>query len=328
MLELPLRHHVPLAPYTTFHIGGPADYLLEVTSQEQLRQSLRWAEEKGIPWLILGGGSNVLISDRGIRGLVIINRSQGWQKVALDDFSRPTASIASRWQSTFPLEPPARGKKVAIKVNTGTSLKALLFELAAAQITGLEWFVGIPGTVGGAIKNNIHGGPEFFSNFLLAATIWRQGREERYLPQAEDFDYDFSPFDSQTVLLEATLLLFEAKDNRGPLFLREWGKTKLQNQPQNSAGCVFQNLSIKEQRQLGLPSPSWGYIIDKILHLKGRQIGGAQISLQHAAFIINADGQARAKDVLALINLIKEKSQQVLGIEPRLEIQLLGFDEK
>ncbi len=328
MSKLAIQRNMPLAPYTTLKIGGPADYLLDAYSFSELQHALAWALKKNLPWYILGGGSNVLISDRGIRGLVIINCIKGWQVISSTSAQKPDMGIASRWHNTFTLKPPQRGKGIIIEVATGTDLKTFLFQLAENQITGLEWFAGIPGTIGGAIKNNIHGGPDFFSQYLLGVQIWQRNRIENYSLRREDFDYDSSPFDSQTVLLKAKLLLFQAEDKRGKLFLQEWGKAKLQNQPQNSAGCIFQNLSAKEQKWLHLPSSSWGYIIDKVLHLKGQQIGGAQISHRHAAFIVNANGKARAQDILALIALIKEKSRRVLGVEPRLEIQLLGFNGK
>ena len=102
----------------------------------------------------------------------------------------------------------------------------------------------------------------------------------------------------------------------------------MEQQPQNSAGCIFQNISETTQKRLGLPSTSWGYIIDKVLRLKGRQIGGAAISKQHAAFIVNKNGRAKARDILGLIALIKSKSKHKIGIVPKLEIRLLGFGNK
>jgi len=299
-----VKKQVLLKKYTTFQIGGPAEFLVETKNKKELAKAIKWARKKGLVTTVLGGGSNVLVSDEGIEGLVLINRSKKAK-----------------------LKIKKREGKVRVEVETGVSLAWLIKELLARGITGLEKFVGIPGTVGGAVFGNIHGrGGCLFEEVIEKVEVLNlQGKRELLPRQVCDFAYNASRFQqSGEVILGATLVLPQSNLVEAKRVAKEWGRRKIAAQPANSAGCVFKNLSAEKQKELGLPTTSFGYVIDKILGLKGKQIGGAKISEKHANFIVNQTGEAKAKHVWALINLIKKESQKKLGFVPELEISVLG----
>lgn len=294
---------VPLASLTTFRIGGPADFLIEVDQKEELKEAFFWAKNRRLPLTVLGGGSNVLVSDKGIRGVVVVNRTKGVR-----------------------LKRKEKGV-VGLEVESGVKLGGLIKRLLKKGITGLERFVGIPGSIGGAIFNNIHGKEGFLFQAVVESVevLDEEGKVKKVSKEECQFDYDFSRFQkSGEIILAANLLLPQTDLREAKRVVEEWGRKKILSQPQNSAGCVFKNLTLEQQQTLGLPTVSMGYVIDKILKLKGKQIGGAKISEKHANFIVNETGRAKAADVLALIRLVKRKCQEKLGFEPELEIFLLG----
>lgn len=298
-----VRKNILLAPYTTFRIGGPAEFLVETETVSHLIEAVSWGRKKGLAITILGGGSNVLVSDQGIKGLVIINRASSYQVVG-------------------------RGGKARVKVASGTNLFWLINRLLAEEITGLHWFAGIPGTIGGAVYNNIHASGLLLEEFVYQVEILDEKERRRLLTKKEcQFGYDYSRFQkTKEIILTADFILRRGAVDKAKTFVKEEIKLR-QKYPLFSAGCIFKNLDEKTQKKLKLDSPSWGYLIDKVLGLKGKQIGGAKISEKHANFIVNQSGQAKAIDVLALIELIKKKSQKKLGIKPELEIFLLGFGQ-
>lgn len=325
----------PLAKYTTLKIGGNADLFTNITTSDDLIYAVQKAQEYQIPYTVLGWGSNVLISDKGIRGLVIKNSSK---EITIDDSShaieRETIKPEARLQtvdsenyysfedldydeSGFPI--------VSVKVDSGVYLPYLINILIGKGITGLQWFAGIPGTVGGAVFNNIHGGSHFFSEYVESVDVLTQdGEVKELLKEQLDFGYDYSLFHTnKDTIITVKLLLRLGDKNRARETSIAWA-TRKRLQPSNSAGCCFQNLDQGTQTQLSLESNSWGYIIDKILNLKGYQVGNAKISEKHAAFIETQSG-ATAADVLAIFEKIHTDSKDKLGITPKAEIFFLGF---
>jgi len=291
-----IQKDVLLAPYTTFKIGGPAEYFLVARTKEELVKVIKTAQDLKIPYFILGGGSKMLISDRGFSGLVVKTENQ---------------------------ECEVRGEKIIAEA--GVPL-ARLVELATQNsLSGLEFGVGIPGTIGGAVHNNagipkdwIFGraiGDQIESVTLLMAdgkikTVnrkwmefgYRESRLKRY-PQGE-----------KPVILSVVLRLKKAKKATIERLIKEKvQKRKEKIPPGPSVGCIFKNP----------PNSYAGLLIDKC-GLKGKQIGKAQISPRHANFIINL-GDAKAEDVLRLINLAKREVRKRFGLELREEVQYLGF---
>jgi len=216
----------------------------------------------------------------------------------------------------------SRFPPVLVKLDSGVYLPKAIFQLIAQGVTGLEWFAGIPATVGGASYINLHGAAKFWSDYLVGAEILDSAAVVKIVA-ADYFNYDYDQSSLQTsadLVLAATLQL-----RRGPkelaLKIAKFWQGKKSHQPQRSLGCIFQNLSLAEQKRLGLPTPSIGYLIDKLLGLKGVKIGQAWIPEKHAGFVENLGG-AKAQDVLALIDLVKKQAKNKLDLDLKLEIVL------
>lgn len=300
-----------LKRHTTFRIGGPARLLAFPNNSRRLQQVAESAAEFGLPCRVLGVGSNVLVSDLGFDGVVIINRSTHWE-------IRRSESLPGSGESAA---------DVVVRVDSGMPVNRLMQTLFKEGITGLEWFAGIPATVGGAIYTNMHGGDYFFGDLVGNAALF-DGQSTRVVDGAYfQFEYDRSRLhDTRELVLWADVLLKNGNvENARQQALRQL-KSK-SHYPHRSAGCVFRNLSEEDRRRLNLPTASVGYIMDKVLHLKGYRIGDAIISHHHAAFIENI-GNARAADVNQLIKLMQTKATEQLGVDLKLEIELIGnFEE-
>ena len=323
----------PLAPYTTVKIGGPAELLLETTSSHELQLVLEYAQQARIPYTILGWGANTLIADVGIRGITIINKSNRFKIFSESKPQSQTNSVVnSRWNEVeaksddFFNYYTGKEASVLVEFDSGTPLPYAINQMLNLQLTGLEWFSRIPATIGGAIYNNIHGGSHFISEQVCAVSVLTAHCQYQVLQPSElEFSYDYSRFHhTNEVILSAQLMLYKGDFEQAKKAAIEWAKKK-QQQPQNSLGCVFQNLSQDEKQRLGLPTTSVGYLIDKFLHLAGFQIGGAQISKRHAAFIENIGG-ATANDYLAIIRHIQSIAQKECQIMLKPEIFFRGFE--
>lgn len=325
-----------LAPYTTWKIGGKADLFIHVRTTDQLVFAVNTAKELDVNYTILGWGSNVLISDKGIRGLVIKNSAQEIIiKGETNEIIKTDNKIEARLQvvdkknyydfsdldydeSSYPT--------VEVSVASGTYLPYLINTLIDKGVTGLQWFSGIPGTIGGAVFNNIHGGNRFIGEFVKSVDVLTEVGERKILDKSElSLDYDYSVFHTNhDVILGVNLLLHLGDKNRAKNTSIAWA-TRKRLQPPNSAGCCFQNLDKSVQESLNLESNSWGYIIDKVLNLKGYTVGKAMVSPKHAAFIETQKG-AKASDILNIFDKIYPESYKKLKITPRNEIFFLGFE--
>jgi UDP-N-acetylmuramate dehydrogenase len=327
------KKDVVLAPFTSFKIGGPADYFLEAYKKEDLISSLKAARAQDIRYFILGGGSNILISDRGFRGLVIRNQVKNLKFTA--GKGKPQAeetSVKPRLEQVdegrfyvFEDSGNRRGKPVYVEVDSGWGLEELAKELFSQDIVGLEPFAGIPGTVGGAVYTNAHGGPKFFGDRVVKAAVLSPEGEVEYVGRSYfGFDYDRSRLQGAgSILLAVTLQLWEGDGRQASAAFDAWKERKIL-QPKRSAGCIFQNLTSAQQEKLGIPTNSVGYVLEKLLKMKGAGIGDARVSGYHAAFIVNR-GKAEASQVKDLIALCKQKAEAELGIELVEEIEYVGF---
>ncbi len=298
-----LRRDEPLARYTAARLGGPADALIVAKTLRDLLAAVSCAWELNLPYRILGGGANVLISDAGFRGLVIVNR------VGLVTF----------------------GKDGLVRAESGANLGALARRCIRRGLAGLEWAVNIPGTVGGAVINNAgaHGGD--MAHSLRDVTLYFPGqtspphplsvhREEvvkevwsvermRYAYRASALKGSGRRF----VVADAALMLTPGAD---PAALQakadEYIAHRKRTQPPGaSLGSMFKN-----------PPGDYAGRLIEAAGLKGRQIGGVQISPVHANFFVNTGGGA-ATDYLALIRLAQETVQAQFGVELELEIELV-----
>jgi UDP-N-acetylenolpyruvoylglucosamine reductase len=324
--KINVRSNERLAAYTTIGVGGEAKLFIEVLSTAELELAIKLAFNHNIPYRVFGNGSNIIISDSGYHGLVILNKTNKW-KIVKGVYKKHSSTIPSRFK-TFPSDlsfsyQEMQKDEVLVRVSSGSRVGHLMNSLFKEGVTGLQWFAGIPGTVGGAIFMNIHGGDYYFGDLLMKAVI-TDGQSSREV----DYDYFHFAYDwsilqqTREVVLSSDLLLQRGDVKKAKELAKSWIRYKSQ-QPQRSAGCIFQNLSLEEQKKLGLPTPSVGYVIDHILKLKGIRKGGAIISTKHAAFIENL-GRATANDVIYLINLVKHQAREKLGLQLKLEVELVG----
>jgi UDP-N-acetylmuramate dehydrogenase len=295
-LRLPnLQHDVLLAPLTTYQIGGPADLFVAVHSKDELAAAVLAAREEGVPWFLLGTGANILIGDRGFRGLVVHNRASH----ASLDGTRLTAE-------------------------SGATIADLIELTASAGLSGLEHFAGIPSSVGGAIWQNLHFlAPDrvktlFIEDVVESAEILDSAGERRVVDRDYfAFGYDDSRLHhEEIVVLDATFALARKPEEA----IRAQAAANLawraERQPPveafPSCGSVFQKIEV-----VGA-----GRLIDQA-GLKGHRIGGAQISPKHANFLVNVGG-ATARDVLDLAQLARDEVRRHSGYELEMEIGLVG----
>ena len=285
-----LRRNEPLARHTSFRIGGPADYLVVVEHVPQLVELVQAAEAEGIPWLVLGRGSNVLVADRGFRGLVIRNLCAGLM-IAADG---------------------------RVRAESGVRFAHLATQVAKAGWGGLEYGIGIPGSVGGAVVMNAgaHGGS--FGDYLVAAEVLRPDGEITRLERADlQLGYRSSRFhhDRKLVVLAAELALPPTDPAVALARIRECRERRQATQPTApGAGSIFKNPPE------GTPAAGW--LIDQA-GLKGTRRGDAIISPKHGNFIVNL-GQATAADVMALVELAQATVYERFGIRLELEIERVG----
>lgn len=293
-----VRRAAPLAPLTTFKVGGPADWLVDVRSEEELRSAMSIAQQAGQRITILGGGSNVLVSDAGVRGLVI--------RVKPMDVSQPAAD--------------------RVRADAGLTINGLVRWTIGRGISGLEAWAGTPGTVGGAIYGNAHFGGRNIGDLVSAVRVVSTDGEGRTLPASEmAFGYDTSRLQrTREVLLWAE---FHAGTGE-PDALRAVARASLAHRKNTqpletpSAGCIFQNPDpARDVVPEGIP-PSAGALVDRA-GLKGARLGAAKVSDTHANFIVN-EGGAKAADIRALVERCKSAVRDRFGVALREEIVYLG----
>jgi UDP-N-acetylmuramate dehydrogenase len=327
----------PLAKHTFLKIGGPADILYESHDTNDLINVVKLAKLQNIPVTILGRGSNVLISDEGIRGLVIKNLTKNIKIGGEKPVNEDHIGVTSRWESDAS-EGTFRGiefkdldydesdePRIEVIMDSGVDLPFALKYTLDQGITGLQWYAGIPGTIGGAVFNNIHGGTHFMSEIVAEVKVLNKDLEIIDLKIADlGVDYDKSRFhDSEEIILQATFNLYKGDAEKAKHVAQEWMKRK-RIQPRNSPGCCYANITQEQMDKFGYPTTAVGYIIEHIVDLSGFKIGDAAISKAHHNFIVN-EGNASAKDYLAVMKEMYKRVKEKLGIELVPEIILLGF---
>ena len=296
-----LRRDVPLAPFTTFRVGGPAEWFLETRTSHEILAALAAAHAAGVPVTMLGGGSNVLIADAGIRGLVI--RTRGGD-IRLLDTTRVSSDAAVTMNGL-----------VRWTINHGCA--------------GLEAWAGTPGTVGGAMFGNAHFSGRLIGDLVSSVRLATRDGTAIDVPAASmAFAYDRSRLrDSGEILLSAVF----AVGAGDPAALRRTARASLafrkRTQPLESpsAGCIFQNPQPgRDSVPDGVPW-SAGALVDRA-GMKGRAVGCARVSTTHANFIVN-EGGATAGDIRRLIEQCKAAVRERFNVDLREEIVYLGeFD--
>lgn len=288
-----LQTNILLAPYTTFKIGGPAKYFVVVKTKQELAHALAEARIAGEKWFILGSGSDILVSDNGFNGLVI---KAELRDVEIDDETHRVRAAA------------------------GVRMSSLITQCAQQGLHGLEFAIGVPATVGGAVWANLGARGSEMKERILNVTIIDDRGVERVLTQEEcAFHYRDSIFKHKRYTIVDALFQLTPGDKK-TIQGRVQELSKLRKDTQDvgaqCAGCVFRN--PKDQTE----TPA-AKLIDN-LGLKGFAIGGAQVSPIHANFIINT-GTATAEDVITLISYIKQQVRDKKGVQLMEEIEYIGF---
>lgn len=311
-----VKKDISLADFSTLKVGGHTRYFYEALKTEDIINAVKTARQLSLPVFLLGGGTNLLISDREFKGLVIRNRTD---KIKLIGFKGTRNKSASTVTDVY------------LEVDTGIYINRLVRYCLDEGLEGLENFLGQPGSIGGAIYINAHNMKknDFFGDHIYQATILGNKSEIYIRPSSYfQFNYDKSIVQkSEEIILSVVLKL--KKGIKETL----WDKAKevleyrRKTQPQGvlSSGCTFKNISESDARRLATPNftKSAGYLIERV-GLKGKRIGDAQVSSVHANFIINL-GRAKSSDVLELITLIKNRVKAQFNIILQEEVVLLGF---
>lgn len=314
-----IQTDVPLCSFTNWRIGGPADFFVEVTTKKELEEAVAEARKRKIPFLILGGGTNILVSDEGFRGMVIKNNMNDISVVGFK------GKIGKKGVSSV--------RHVLLKADAGVLTNRLVRYSCDQALSGLENFLGQPGTVGGAVYINAHNmnKHDFFGDHIVEADLLTQHGESLTVPSSYfKFGYDESSIQKTgDVVISVVVALTQMSDKKDDIWKKaeEAMKYRHTTQPKGfpTAGCTFRNIPLADALRIGTPdhTRSAGFLIDAC-GLKGKQIGHAKISDEHANFILNTGG-ATAADVKGLIDMAKTRVKKKFGVELHEEVVLVGF---
>jgi UDP-N-acetylmuramate dehydrogenase len=282
-------HREPMARHTTFKIGGPADLVVVPEDTEDLKAALRFARRKGLAVFVLGSGSNTLVRDGGIRGMVILPEK-------FQDLERAGDAVTA---------------------GAGVRTSRLLAFCSKQGLAGLEFLSGIPGSVGGAVWGNAGAwGGATADRLAQVELVTEEGDDLRLGREVIPFAYRASAFPRGAVIVRATFALAPGDPTAIRQQISRWLIQRNASQPAQfrSAGSIFKNP----------PGDYAGRLVDAA-GVKGTRIGGAMISEKHGNFFVNL-GEARAADVLALVALARERVRATAGMTLELEIRVVGDD--
>ncbi|KAF0106575.1 MAG: UDP-N-acetylmuramate dehydrogenase [Anaerolineaceae bacterium] len=287
-----LQERVPLASYTSARIGGLADAALFVRSADELAEAAARLWQMDVPFVLLGGGSNVLVSDRGVRGVALLNRAR---QVKFD----------------------SQAETPSVHAESGTTLNDIAQRAARLGLAGIEWAASIPGSLGGAVYGNAGAfGGEMAGNLATVEILHRERGRESWPVERMGYGYRTSLLKREkqpALILAATLRLAHDSMEAVQAKMAENSERRRRTQPPGaSMGSMFKNP----------PGDKAGRLIEAA-GLKGMRIGGAQISPVHANFFINTD-QTRAADMKALLDLARKTVFEKFGVRLESEIELIG----
>lgn len=285
-----VKENVLLAPYTSARIGGPADIFVTADSAAELARivKLLWKEE--MLFTILGGGSNVLVSDKGIRGAVVLNRAK-----------------AVRFHN---------GDQPSVTVESGVIFSNLANRCASKGFGGVEWAATVPGTIGGAVYGNAGAfGGDMTGNLMCADLLTISGRE-KYSVEQMGYGYRTSVLkrgEVKAIVLVAELSLKNSTKEEATVNIQQFGAHRKATQPPGaSMGSMFKN-----------PNGDYAGKLIEAAGLKGTRIGNAEVSPLHGNFFVN-HGATKAEDIRALIELVQKTVKEKSDVELELEIEFLG----
>jgi UDP-N-acetylmuramate dehydrogenase len=285
-----VKENVSLAPYTSARIGGPADILITADSADDLAQIVKLLNKQDMEYILLGGGSNVLVSDRGMRGVVVLNRAKG---VRFHNGDQPSVTVES-----------------------GVIFSNLANRCASKGLAGLEWAATVPGTIGGAVYGNAGAfGGDMAGNLIWAELLTENGRE-RFTAEQMGYGYRTSKLkrgEMDGIVLLAELALKNSTKEEVTVKIEQFSAhRKLTQPPGASMGSMFKN-----------PEGDYAGRLIEAAGLKGTRIGNAEISPVHGNFFIN-HANTKAEDIRALIVLAQKIVKEKLGVTLELEVELIG----
>lgn len=278
-----------MARHTTWRVGGPADLFIEPADQADLLRALQLLKAAGVPWMVVGAGSNLLVKDGGIRGAVISLRN--FRQLTI----QPTGVVTA---------------------GGGVPLMALIRETTARGLAGLEALAGIPGTVGGGVAMNAGAGGQQLADVVKSVLLADPLGVETWTHDQLRFVYRNSALNRERILISA-VMQFRHGDvaELAEIVQQRLGQRRSSQRVGGpNAGSVFKN-----------PPGQSAWQLIEAAGMRGVEIGGAKVAEQHANFIVNG-GQARAEDILALIEWIREQVRIVSGIELEPEVRIVGAD--
>ena len=285
-----VQENVSLAPYTSARIGGNADVLVTVKSADEFADVMKVIWEQGLPFVILGGGSNVLVSDKGVRGVVVLDRAKD---VRFESGDQPTV-----W------------------CEAGVIFSNLANRCASKGLSGLEWAATVPGTIGGAVYGNAGAfGGDMSGNLIWADVLTKNGLEKISVEKM-DYGYRTSALkrsDETVIILSALLRLKNATKDEVSAKINEFSERRKATQPPGaSMGSMFKN-----------PAGDHAGRLMEAAGLKGTRIGTAEISTLHGNFFVS-HGETKAEDVRALIRLAQKTVAEKFNVKLELEVELVG----
>ncbi len=285
-----VQENVLLAPYTSARIGGPADVLIMVKTANELMDVMTVLWERDIPYYVLGGGSNVLVSDKGVRGVVVLDRAKDVQ-----------------FES---------GTQPSVWCEAGVVFSNLANRCASKGLSGLEWAATVPGTIGGAVYGNAGAFDGDMSQNLIWADVLTKNGRERFSVEQMQYGYRTSVLKrshEMAIILSALLRLKNASKDEVSAKINQFGERRKATQPPGaSMGSMFKN-----------PAGDHAGRLIEAAGLKGTRSGNAEISTVHGNFFVN-HGETKAEDVRALIRLVQKTVSEKFNVELELEVELVG----
>jgi UDP-N-acetylmuramate dehydrogenase len=285
-----VKENVSLAPYTSARIGGPADIFLMADTSTELARIVKLLWKNDTPFTLLGGGSNVLVSDKGVRGVVVLNRAKGLK------FNT--------------------GDQPSVKTESGVVFSNLANRCASKGLAGLEWAAAVPGTVGGAIYGNAGAFGGDVSGDLISAELLTMEGRETFTVELMGYGYRTSVLkrgELRAMVLSAEFALKNSTKEEATVKIQQFSAHRKATQPPGaSMGSMFKN-----------PVGDYAGKLIEATGLKGTRIGNAEISPLHGNFFLNHEN-TKAEDIRALIELVQKTVKEKEGIELELEIELIG----
>jgi UDP-N-acetylmuramate dehydrogenase len=304
--QLKFKINFPLSKIAYFKIGGPAEAMVKAESRQDLIDLIQFCQKQDIKYTVLGSASNIIVSDEGVAGLVILAKHDNFQVINDSDDS----------------------STVRVRADSGLNMTSLVKQTVNHGLTGLEQLVGVPGTLGGATYNNSHYLDFLISDCISQVEILNQFGEVIWLNKADcEFAYDSSRFqDSQEVILQVEFMLKKGDQTESQKLMRESTIYRMKTQPLGmpSSGCIFKNVPNNDQLKQLFPQfkdksrvPA-GFLIDQA-GLKGMSQGSIQVSQEHGSFMVNTNG-GTAKDVQILIEKVKQAVRKKFNVSLEEEV--------